>query len=274
MPRLAPPVALTIAGSDCSSGAGVQADLKTFTAHGVYGLTVVTCVVAEVPGHVVDVQALPCKIVCEQVKTLLKIYPVAAMKTGLLHTADVIEAVAEVCAEYGHIPLVVDPVMVAGSGTALLQMDTVGLYCDLVFPYATLVTPNLDEARVLLGGRTIDALASMKAAGKELSARHETAFLMKGGHLPGDEAVDVLCLADGTAHEFRAPRTPGVSTHGTGCTYSAAITAGLAQGLDLLEAVGQAKRYTAVTIAQSFRWSGPRSVEALNHSIDNERAAP
>lgn len=275
MPRLAPPVALTIAGSDCSSGAGVQADLKTFTAHGVYGLTAVTCVVAEVPGRVIDIQAMPARIVCEQMKALLKAFPVAAMKTGMLHSAEVIEVVAEVCEENRGLPLVVDPVMVASSGDTLLEMEAVGLYCDSVFPCATLVTPNIDEARVLLGGRTIDSLARMRVAGRELSARHEVAFLMKGGHLPGNEAVDVLCLRGGETHEFRAPRTPGVSTHGTGCTYSAAITAGLAQGLDLPAAVGKAKEYVTAAIGRSFRWEyGPRIAEGLNHWPDQRTDTP
>lgn len=265
---------MTIAGSDCSSGAGVQADLKTFSAHGVYGLTVVTCVVAEVPGRVIGIQEMPCKIVCEQMKALHKAYPVAAMKTGMLHTVEVIEVVAEVCAEDRRIPLVIDPVTVAGSGDRLLKMDAVGLYSDLLFPCATLVTPNLNETSMLLGGRTIETVAAMKRAGRELCAHHETAFLIKGGHLPGDEAIDILCMAHGAAHEFHAPRTHGVSTHGTGCTYSAAITAGLAQGHDLINAVARAKRYVTATIRQSFRWDQPRAVEALNHSASEVPGIP
>lgn len=269
MPRPSPPIALTIAGSDCSSGAGVQADLKTFAAYGVYGLTAVTCVVAEVPGHVVGIQELPAKIVCEQMKALIKAFPVAAMKTGMLYTADVIEAVAEVCAEHWTIPLVVDPVMVATSGDALLQPDAASLYSDFIFPRATLVTPNLDEARTLLGGCTIDDVAAMKLAGQDLCAQHHVAFLMKGGHLAGDEAVDLLCLPGGVVHEFRAPFTAGVSTHGTGCTYAAAITAGLARGLRLPAAVAQAKRYVTAAIAQAFRWERGRCVvDALNHAPD------
>ncbi len=222
---------MTVAGSDCSSGAGIQADLKTFAAHGVYGVSAVTCVVAEVPGHVVDIQALPCKIVCEQMKALLHSFPVAAIKTGMLYSADVTEAVAEVCAENRHIPLVVDPVMVATSGDELLQADAVTLYSENVFPYAKLVTPNLDEARALLGGAAIDTPAAMRAAGMDLCARYGVAFLVKGGHLVSGEAVDLLCLPGGAVHEFRAPFRRGVSTHGTGCTYSAAVAAGLARGL-------------------------------------------
>ena len=268
MPRPAPPVALTIAGSDCSSGAGVQADLKSFTAHAVYGLTVVTCVVAEVPGQVVSIQALPAKSVCEQMKLLLKTFPIRAIKTGMLHSSGVLEGVAEVCAEYWQIPLVIDPVMVASNGHELLPKEVVDLYVECLFPLAALVTPNLDEARVLLPGEPINTLSGMRAAGAELCSVHETAFLMKGGHL-GDteEAIDLLCLPDDIVHDFRAPFTRGVPTHGTGCTYSAAITALLAHGLDLPNAVAQAKRYVTATIRDSFRWEhGTRTISALNHS--------
>lgn len=271
MPRLSPPIALSVAGSDCSSGAGIQADLKTFGAYGVYGLTAVACVVAEVPGHVVSIHALPCKAVCEQMKSLFKAFPIAAIKTGMLYTTEVIEAVAEVCMEHREIPLVVDPVMMASSGDALLQPDAVSPYREGLFPCATLITPNLDEASALLGdGTPIRTAAAMRAAGRELSALHKTAFLMKGGHLVGEEAVDILCLPGGATHEFRSPHIPGIPTHGTGCTFSAAITAGLAHGWDLPTAAARAKTYVTASIAQSFRWEQhvPRAVQALNHRPD------
>ncbi len=258
-----PPVALTVAGSDNSAGAGIQADLKTFTAHGVYGLTAVTCVVAEVPGKVAAIQAMTPEIVRQQIELSLAAFPVAAMKTGMLHSRAVIEMVAEMRGTLP--PLVVDPVMVASSGDALLEPDAVAAYRERLFPMATLVTPNLDEARVLLG-RSIGSVAGMRAGGIELCARYRAAFLMKGGHLDGDEAVDLLCLPGGEVVEYRAAFTRGVSTHGTGCTYSAAITAGLAQGLDLQAAVAQGKRYVTDAIGHFFRWQhGGKIVEALNH---------
>ena len=261
----APPIALTIAGSDCSAGAGIQADLKTFTAHGVYGLTALTCVVAEVPGNVTRIQAMPPEMVREQMALCLRAFPVRALKTGMLHSREIIAVVAEVAAGTG-LPLVVDPVMIASSGAALLAADAVRIYEETLFPLAALVTPNLDEARVLLGGRAIAGVEAMRAGGRELAARHGTAFLMKGGHLGGKEAVDLLCLPDGEVHEYRARFTRGVSTHGTGCTYSAAITAALALRRELPEAVGQAKRFITAAVGQSFRWetAGGR-VEALNH---------
>ena len=258
-----PPVALTVAGSDNSAGAGVQADLKTFTAHGVYGLTAVTCVVAEVPGRVAAIQAMTPEIVRQQIELSLDAFPVAAMKTGMLWSRAIIDVLTE-----GHRalpPLVVDPVMVASSGATLLAADALAAYRERLFPRATLVTPNLDEAGVLLG-RSVGNLAEMRAGGIELSTRYGTAFLMKGGHLDGDEAVDLLCLPGGEITEYRAPFTRGVSTHGTGCTYSAAITAGLAQGLELRAAVAQAKRSVTTAVANFLRWQhGAASVDALNH---------
>ncbi len=259
-----PPVALTIAGSDNSAGAGIQADLKVFSAYGVYGLTAVTCVVAEVPGLVSIIQALKPDMVREQVQLSLAAFPVAAVKTGMLYSRSIIEVVAGMAPWLP--PLVIDPVMVASSGAALLEPDAIALYCEELFPGAALVTPNLAEASALLGGRTITDVPAMRAAGAELVARHRAAFLIKGGHLGGEEAVDVLCLPDGEVHEYRAAFTRGVSTHGTGCAYSAAITAGLALGLQLPAAVSRAKRYITDAVAQSFRWEGGRgTVEALNH---------
>ena len=261
----APPVALTIAGSDNSAGAGIQADLKTFTAHRVYGLTAVTCVVAEVPGRVSMIQAMPAELVGEQIAMSLSAFPVRAAKTGMLHSREVIEIVAENCALV-DLPLVVDPVMVSTSGDSLLQADAVQVYGQILFPHAIVVTPNLDEASVLLGGRNIVNVAAMRMAGNELTGRHGTAFLMKGGHLGGDTAIDLLCLPDGEVIEYRTKFTRGLSTHGTGCTYSAAITAGLAQGLALPDAVAQAKHYISCVVAQSFRWShGESTIDALNH---------
>ncbi len=255
-----PPVALTIAGSDNSAGAGAQADLKTFTAHGVYGLTAITCVVAEVPGRVSAIQPVDLEVVRQQIELSLTEYPVAAIKTGMLHSRAVIELAAELLAG-SKAPLVVDPVMVASSGDPLLEPAAVAAYQERLFPLATLVTPNLDEARTLLG-RPIRDVAEMKTAGIELARRYGAAFLMKGGHLGGEEAIDLLCFAEGRAEEFRAPFTRGVSTHGTGCTYSAAIAAGLASGLELAAAAAQAKRFVTAAVAGFFRWG---RIDALNH---------
>ena len=269
--EISPPVVLSIAGSDNSAGAGVQADLKTFTACGVYGLTVVTCVVAEVPGHVAAVQAVEPGMIRAQFCLSLDTYPVAAIKTGLLYSRAVVELVAEL---YGSLdplarpPLVVDPVMVATSGRPLLAPDAVAAYRECLFPLATVVTPNLDEARTLLGGRPLPDLAALRAAGRELAAGGGTAFVVKGGHLAGETACDVLCTPDGGTRDFCAVRTAdGSSIHGTGCTFSAALAVGLARSPDLPAAVGFAKDYVGRAIRDSFGWEHRgRPIRALCHA--------
>lgn len=260
-----PPVALTIAGSDNSAGAGAQADLKTMSALGAYGVTALTCVVAEVPGKVSAIQPVEARIVAEQIRLLFEAFPVAAAKTGMLYSREIIETVAGVLASQAPIPLVVDPVMVATSGDPLLREDAVALYGERLFPRATLVTPNLDEVRTLLG-HEVATVDEMRSAGAALVARFGANFLLKGGHLRDATAVDLLFERDGSVHEFAAPFVPGVSTHGTGCTCSAAITAGLARGLDLRAAVAEAKRFVTRAIAQHLRWEGPGgSTDALHH---------
>jgi len=261
-----PPVALSIAGSDNSAGAGAQADLKTFTAFGVYGLTAITCVVAEVPGCVSAIAPVPPKIVAEQIRLSLGAYPVAAVKTGMLHARSIIEAVCSVLEGVRPV-LVVDPVMIATSGAPLLKPEGIDVYRERLFPLATLVTPNLDEAAVLWG-RPISSLAEMREAGRALCGRFGCAFLLKGGHLKG-EAVDLLVTPEGAATEFTAPRVAGVVTHGTGCTLSAAITAGLAGGMPLVDAVACAKRFVTRAIAQHYRWIGANGeTHALNHQAE------
>ena len=245
-----PPVVLSIAGSDNSAGAGIQADLKTFSSHHVYGLTAVTCVVAEVPGRVSAIQAMDAEIVSEQIRLSFEAYPVAAVKTGLLHSSSIMEAVCEQLEKH-EVPLVIDPVMIATSGAPLLKAEAVALYETRLFKRATLVTPNLDEAGVLVG-RKVSSLDDMREAGAELVAKFGVAFLLKGGHLRGDTAVDLL-FADGGVFEYSALYIKGVSTHGTGCTYSAAIAAGLAKGRPLAVAVAEAKRFVTFAISSHFR---------------------
>jgi len=264
------PVALTIAGSDNSAGAGAQADLKTMSALGVYGVTAITCVVAEVPGKVSAIQPIEPRIVAEQIRLLFDAFPIAALKTGMLYSCEIIEAVCDTlaaCLEKSpqRPPIVIDPVMVATSGDALLKREAIALYRERLFPMATLITPNLDEVHTLLG-RPITSLEEMRAAGRELAASYGRAFLIKGGHLRLDPAVDLLCLPDGAVQEFSAPYIQGISTHGTGCTYAAAITAGLAKGLALPGAVAEAKQYLANAVANFLRWTQKgRTTDALHH---------
>ena len=255
-----PPVVLTIAGSDNSAGAGAQADLKTFSALGTYGLTAITCVVAESPGKVSAIHPVPAPVVAEQIRISLAAFPVAAVKTGMLYSTEIVETVCDLLAG-ASMPLVVDPVMVATSGDRLLRPEAVELYRRRLFPRATVVTPNLDEVAVLTG-RPVRSLEEMREAGAGLVEDYGCAWLLKGGHLAGNEAVDLLFLAAGTVSELRSERVYGVSTHGTGCTTSAAIAAGLAAGLALEEAVAQAKRFVTAAIRLHHRWG---DIHALNH---------
>jgi hydroxymethylpyrimidine/phosphomethylpyrimidine kinase len=266
------PVALTIAGSDSSAGAGVQADLKTFSSLGIYGLTAVTCVVAEIPGKVSRIEPVSAKLVREQITVLCRNFPIAAAKTGLLYTAEIVEAVVRALADVSansakRFPLVIDPVMTATSGDRLLEPSAIKVYESKLFPLATLIMPNVDEAGKLLGQK-IQNRQSMEKAARALARKYRVSILLKGGHLAGNSAIDLL-FAGGKISEFAAPFVGGVATHGTGCTYSAAITAGLASGLSLEKAIVRAKKFVTASIAQHFRWksSSGKNLDALKHTL-------
>ena len=256
-------VILTIAGSDNSCGAGAQADLKTITALGAYAQTAITCVVAEIPGRVSAIQPVLPHIVAEQVRLSFEAFPVAAIKTGMLYSASIIRAVA---AELDRLPklppLVIDPVMVASSGDPLLKKSAISAYEQLLFPRAAVVTPNLDELRIL-SGHPCRNLDEMKAAGLALVKKFGVPFLLKGGHLKSRLAVDIIASESGV-EEFCADFIRGADTHGTGCTFSAAIATSLAQGLTLRESVTRAKMYITGAIAGRLRWN---TTSALNHSF-------
>jgi hydroxymethylpyrimidine/phosphomethylpyrimidine kinase len=266
-----PPVALSIAGSDCSAGAGIQADLKTFSALDVYGLTAVTCVVAEVPRKVSRIEPATARIVREQIEVLLKNFRVGAIKTGLLCSAEIVCAVAQTIQDdkkkaARSIPFIVDPVMIATSGDNLLEPEALGAYKNKLFPLATLITPNLDEAALLLE-TTIKDRKQMENAAKALAKKYGVSILLKGGHLRGDNAIDLL-FHHGELREFSAPFVRGVETHGTGCTYSAAITAGLASGFSLEQAIKSAKKFVTESITRRFHWTSKSGdiLDALRHS--------
>ncbi len=257
------PVVLTIAGSDNSGGAGIQADLKTFTTLGVYGTTAVTCAVAEHPGKVLNITPLPPERVADQIRLVLEAFPVAAIKTGMLHSAEIIEAVQKAIMPSLNkgVPLVVDPVMVASSGTLLMKSDAIRMLQKFM-GYATLITPNRDEAAVLWR-KPINDLKSLDQAAVVLARGFRYPHVLaKGGHLKTGMAVDVLASPDGQLSHFQAKRIPGVDPHGTGCTYSAAITAGLAKGLTLTEAVVLGKIFINRALRRRFEIGG---YQLLNH---------
>jgi hydroxymethylpyrimidine/phosphomethylpyrimidine kinase len=249
------PIALTIAGSDSGGGAGIQADLKTFAALGVHGTSAITCITAQNPKCVTGIQPVRADMVRRQIEAVFAELRPDAVKTGMLFSAEIIGVVADFFAVGKQPPLVVDPVMVATSGARLLKPSAIRVLKERLLPLACLVTPNLDEAEILVG-RKLGTLDDLRDAAREIHESFGCAALVKGGHLRTvAEAVDVLF--DGRElTELRARRVRGVSTHGTGCTYSAAIAALLALGHPLPRAVGLAKSHVTRAIQRSYRVAG------------------
>jgi len=246
------PIALTIAGSDSGGGAGIQADLKTFAALGLHGTSALTCITAQNPRGVRGLQAIRPALVTAQIEAVFAALPPAAVKTGMLYSAAIIRAVAAFFSGRNRPPLVVDPVMVATSGAPLLKANAVQALTRELLPRAVLATPNLDETAILVGTQptTVEA---MRAAAREVVRRYGCAALIKGGHLRGGQtAVDIF--NDGEQELLlEAPVVRGIGTHGTGCTYSAAIAGELARGRTLPDAVVAAKQFVTQAIAQSQR---------------------
>jgi hydroxymethylpyrimidine/phosphomethylpyrimidine kinase len=251
------PSVLTIAGSDSSAGAGIQADLKTFAALGVYGTSVITAVTAQNTSGVRSVHEMPAGIVADQIDAVVEDIRPDAVKIGMLASAPIIEAVAVKVKEHGLPNLVVDPVMVAKSGDRLLREDAVAVLRQLLLPLCAVVTPNIPEAE-LLAGRSIVSDEEARSAAKEIVALGAGAVVLKGGHRESAEAVDLLY--DGsTFREYAAPRVATTSTHGTGCTFASAIAAYLARGEPLAEAVGHAKEYVTEALRHAYPIGGGHS---------------
>ena len=256
-----PAVVLTVAGSDSGGGAGIQADLRTFAALGVHGATAITAVTAQNTAEVRAVHPLPPDVVDAQIAAVLADLKVAAVKTGMLATTDIAAVVAE-RARAGDLPnLVVDPVLVASSGGRLFDATFESAYLDLLFPLATVVTPNLAEAEVLLG-RQIASLDEMGDAAGELAKTGAATVVVKGGHrsrgrgVPGRdsaEAIDVVWHA-GEITELRRPWVDTANNHGTGCSFASATATGLAQGLPVPEALARAKNFVTTALAGGARW--------------------
>jgi hydroxymethylpyrimidine/phosphomethylpyrimidine kinase len=244
------PIALTIAGSDSGGGAGIQADLKTFASLSVHGASAITCLTAQNPKGVIGVQAARPLCLRQQLEAIFAELRPAAAKTGMLYSTELIRVVIDFFSHAKRPPLIVDPVMVATSGSRLLKPSAIRWLQEGLLPLATLVTPNLPEAEILLSHRIRD-LNALRAAARELVSRYACAALVKGGHLEdGPEAIDFFF--DGRNElMLTAPRVAGISSHGTGCTYSAAIAGHLALGCDLPCAVQMAKEYITQAIAQS-----------------------
>jgi len=249
------PIALTIAGSDSGGGAGVQADLKTFAALGVHGTSAITCITAQNPKRVTGIQPIRADMVRRQIEAVFDELPPAAVKTGMLYSAEIIRAVADFFERGKRPPLIVDPVMVSTSGAVLLKPSAIRVLQERLLPLAALITPNLDEAEILTS-RKLRNLEDMRAAARELRERFGCAVLVKGGHLRAPHAATDVFFNGHKSRLLVARRVRGVSTHGTGCTYSAAIAAGLARGQNLPHAVRFAKAFITRAIAQSYLAAG------------------
>ena len=249
--RVELPVVLSIAGSDSGGGAGIQADLKAITALGCFGTTAITCVTAQNPSGVRGVEALSATLVGQQIEAVCEAFPVAVIKTGMLFSAEIVRAVAKALDGMPGVAVVVDPVMVATSGSRLLREDAIAALEQELLPRATVITPNVPEAEALLGGVGIASVVDQERGALALSAKYGCACALKGGHLGcTEELVDVLAQG-GEVRCFAGPRIDARETHGTGCTFASACAAWLARGASLTEAVEGAKRYVAEALVNS-----------------------
>lgn len=260
---MAKPIVLSIAGSDCSAGAGLQADLKTFSTLGCHGLTALTCVVAETPLEVRSIHPIPLDIFRDQLEILFESYPINAIKTGLLCTPEQVAIVFDLLQDR-DIPLVVDPVMVASTGDALQTSGSLGALKKLL-TLATVITPNFPEAEILLG-RKIQTSEDQESAAYALAKQFTTACYLKGGHstLKG-EICDLLIDQDGVKRALKAPFQKIPQTHGTGCTLAAAFAVGLAEKLPIFEAAHQAHQFTQKSIRDSHSWKVAGADFAIMH---------
>lgn len=259
-------VALTIAGSDSGGGAGIQADLRTFQSLDVFGTSAITCVTAQNPHSISQVQAVEPAVVVGQIEQVLSAFPVTAIKTGMLFNAAIVTAVSELLEGLDGIALVVDPVMVATSGTRLLEDDAVSALRDRLLPLATVVTPNVPEAEWLTG-QTLESSGGQVALADKAAEQFGAACVLKGGHLAGDELCDVLSV-DGTHHRFSFQRVQTSATHGTGCTFAAAVTASLAKGHGLVDAVEIARDYVHRCLSARRR-AGQNEVMGWGSTLEN-----
>jgi hydroxymethylpyrimidine/phosphomethylpyrimidine kinase len=255
---------LSIAGSDSGGGAGIQADLKTFSALGCFGMTAITAITAQNTQGVKAIQSVPIELLAQQIEAVTTDIGIDAVKIGMLHTIEVVRTVATSITLSAPVPIVLDPVMVATSGDKLINDDTISVLVQELFPLCEIVTPNLDEASVLLGWK-VSEIADLEPAILSLRALGCRAVLLKGGHLAGDEVVDVLLTESGQIQRFRSPRIDTKNIHGTGCSLSSAIAAYRALGENLVSAVDKARRYVIGAIQAGAQVTTGSGHGPLNH---------
>ena len=264
LPLFEYPHVLSIAGSDSGGGAGIQADLKTFSALGCYGMSAITALTAQNTLGVRAIHGIPPQMVRDQIDAVMEDIGADAVKIGMLHAPEIVTVVAQALDRHALQRVVLDPVMVATSGDALITTPAIEVLVQKLFPRSLVVTPNLDEASLLVG-RPLKSEGDMQAAAQEMLAMGANAVLLKGGHLPGDLVCDLLMVKNSAPHWMRAPRIETANTHGTGCTLSSAIAAHLALGATLLQAVEAARDYVRAALqagatVRTGAGSGP-----LNH---------
>jgi hydroxymethylpyrimidine/phosphomethylpyrimidine kinase len=258
------PRVLSIAGSDSGGGAGIQADLKTFSALGCFGMTAITALTAQNTCGVRAIHGVPPEMLRDQIDAVMEDIGTDAVKIGMLHAPEIVRTVAQAIDRHALQNVVFDPVMVATSGAVLIDQSAIDVLVHALFPRVTVITPNLDEAALLVG-RPLHSVEDMEQAAHELLAKGARAVLLKGGHLPGDTVIDLLMTAGGETFRMEAPRIHSPNSHGTGCTLSSAIAAHLALGATLIDAVEHARTYVrgallAGAIVRTGKGSGP-----LNH---------
>ena len=258
------PRVLSIAGSDSSGGAGIQADLKTFAALGCYGMTAITALTAQNTLGVRAIHGVPPAMLRDQIDAVVEDVGLDAVKIGMLHAPDIVQTVAQAIDRHGLKNVVLDPVMVATSGAMLIDNPAIAVLVNELFWRAAVVTPNLDEASLLVG-RPLDSEEAMQVAAQELLAKGARAVLLKGGHLAGEMVSDLLVTSSGELHWMRAPRIHSRNTHGTGCTLSSAIAAHLALGASLLGAVQLARAYVRAALEAGANVRTGAGSGPLNH---------
>jgi hydroxymethylpyrimidine/phosphomethylpyrimidine kinase len=264
------PSVITIAGSDSGGGAGIQADLKTFAALGCYGTSAITAVTVQNTMGVSAIHPIPAAIVSAQIKAVLDDIPPSAIKIGMVHSAEHAAAIAATLYTYPDIPIIFDPVMVATSGDQLIKADTLAILKTTIFPMAALLTPNLEEARLLVG-RQVNSVETMRKAAEEILGTGCQAVLVKGGHLDGDTIYDVYVDRTGRVEYFESDYIDSQNVHGTGCTLSSAIAAYLAIGEELLVAVAKAREYVFNTILEGRHVRTGHGHGPLNHFFNPQK---
>ena len=258
------PRVLSIAGSDSGGGAGIQADLKTFAALGCYGMTAITALTAQNTLGVRAIHGVPSEMLRDQIDAVVEDMGLDAVKIGMLHAPDIVQTVAEAIDRHALQKVVLDPVMVATSGAVLIDNPAIAVLVRELFWRAAMITPNLDEASLLVG-RPLGSEQAMETAAQELLAKGAQAVLLKGGHLAGEVVSDLLVTQNGELHWMRAPRIHSANTHGTGCTLSSAIAAHLALGAPLLEAVQAARAYVRAALEAGAKVRTGAGSGPLNH---------